>query len=105
MKRMLQVVVCAMVIGLTAVGCSGGTKAPPPGSAGDPAPLIKSLIEKVNNKKLKSEERGGAIIGLSRFGSQAQEALPMLEKIAAGDKDKSLQKKAEIAVKRIKGEE
>jgi len=104
MKRMLQIVVCALVIGLTAAGCSGGSSAPPPGAKGDSAPLIQNLIQKANNKKLRSSERGAAIIGLGRFGKDAEVAIPDLEKIAASEKDKTLKDKAAMSIKRIKGE-
>ncbi|MBL9124927.1 MAG: hypothetical protein JNG90_14925 [Planctomycetaceae bacterium] len=104
MKRILQVVVCAVVIGLSAAGC-GGSKAPPPGARGDAGPLIQELLTKANNKKLRSSERGAAIIALGRFGAEAQVALNDLEKIAASEKDKTLKEKATLSIKRIKGEE
>lgn len=105
MKRMLQVVVCACAIALTAAGCGGSSNTPkPPGGSSDSGPVIQDLLKKATDKKARSSSRGAAIISLGRFGAEAQSALPELEKIAASEKDKTLKDKAAEAIKRIKGE-
>lgn len=103
MKRMLQSIVCALLLGLFAAGC-GGSNTPATGSKGDPSVRVQELVTKLNDKKAKIEARSGAAIALGRMGSEAESALPHLEKIASTDKNKKLQEQARTAIGRIKGE-
>jgi hypothetical protein len=94
--------ICAVSLSLFAAGC-GGSNAPPSGSGADPGPIVQDLIKKLNDQKLKSETRAVAAIQLGNL--KAQDAIPHLEKAAAGDPSPKVKEHAAKAIRKIKGEE
>ena len=69
---------------------------------GEATKIVPALIESL--KDVQPDIRWSAAIGLGYYGTQAESAIPALEK-AKGDSDARVREAARVAISRIAGEE